>query len=352
MFEGVPTYPDAGRFWDVVDKYEVNVFYTAPTAIRALSREGLEHVEKPLAGLAAAAGHRRRADQPGGLALVLAQHRQGALPRRRYLVADRDRLDPDHAAARRLPTSSRARRRCPSSACGRCSWTTTASACRTKARQTGNLCIESPWPSMMRGVYGDPERFFHDLLHAVPRPTTSPATAPPATPTATGGSPAASTTCSTSPATASAAPRSRAPSSRTTPSRRRRSSPTRTRSRARASTPTSRCTKASRPATRCGRSWCGWSARRSADRAAGRHPLDAGPAEDTLRQDHAPHPAQDRRGRVRQPGRHLDAGRPVRGRAAGFRATAHAVVQRDSLNTYHQDVIRALLLKSSTFDSY
>ncbi|HXV73221.1 MAG TPA: acetate--CoA ligase, partial [Sphingomonadales bacterium] len=40
MFEGVPTWPDAGRFWQVVDKHKVNVFYTAPTAIRALMREG------------------------------------------------------------------------------------------------------------------------------------------------------------------------------------------------------------------------------------------------------------------------------------------------------------------------
>jgi len=44
MFEGVPTYPDAGRFWDVVDKYKVNQFYTAPTAIRALIAQGDEHV--------------------------------------------------------------------------------------------------------------------------------------------------------------------------------------------------------------------------------------------------------------------------------------------------------------------
>ena len=44
MFEGVPTYPDAGRFWQVVDKYGVNQFYTAPTAIRALMACGDEHV--------------------------------------------------------------------------------------------------------------------------------------------------------------------------------------------------------------------------------------------------------------------------------------------------------------------
>lgn len=40
MFEGVPNYPDASRFWQVVDKHKVSIFYTAPTAIRALMREG------------------------------------------------------------------------------------------------------------------------------------------------------------------------------------------------------------------------------------------------------------------------------------------------------------------------
>ncbi len=46
MFEGVPNYPDPGRFWDVIDKYQVTQFYTAPTAIRALMREGESHVAK------------------------------------------------------------------------------------------------------------------------------------------------------------------------------------------------------------------------------------------------------------------------------------------------------------------
>ena len=45
MFEGVPSYPDAGRFWDIVDRYSVNLFYTAPTAIRALQAKGLEFVK-------------------------------------------------------------------------------------------------------------------------------------------------------------------------------------------------------------------------------------------------------------------------------------------------------------------
>ena len=45
MFEGVPNYPDYGRFWDVVDKHKVNLFYTAPTALRALMKEGNSWVE-------------------------------------------------------------------------------------------------------------------------------------------------------------------------------------------------------------------------------------------------------------------------------------------------------------------
>ncbi|MCH2035178.1 MAG: acetate--CoA ligase [Tenacibaculum sp.] len=45
MFEGVPSYPDYGRFWEIVEKHKVNQFYTAPTAIRALAKEGLGHVE-------------------------------------------------------------------------------------------------------------------------------------------------------------------------------------------------------------------------------------------------------------------------------------------------------------------
>ncbi|HVG81487.1 MAG TPA: acetate--CoA ligase [Methylomirabilota bacterium] len=46
MFEGVPNYPDASRFWQVIDKHKVNIFYTAPTAIRALMREGEAPVKR------------------------------------------------------------------------------------------------------------------------------------------------------------------------------------------------------------------------------------------------------------------------------------------------------------------
>ena len=52
MFEGIPTYPDAGRFWDIVDKYKVNILYTAPTAIRSLMSYGLDPIkDKDLSSL-------------------------------------------------------------------------------------------------------------------------------------------------------------------------------------------------------------------------------------------------------------------------------------------------------------
>ena len=46
LYEGIPTYPDAGRYWQIIDQYQVNIFYTAPTAIRALMREGDEWIKK------------------------------------------------------------------------------------------------------------------------------------------------------------------------------------------------------------------------------------------------------------------------------------------------------------------
>ncbi len=74
VFEGVPTYPDAGRFWQTIAKHKVSIFYTAPTAIRSLIKasgvdagnraEELRSVEP------APARHRRRADQSRGVDVV------------------------------------------------------------------------------------------------------------------------------------------------------------------------------------------------------------------------------------------------------------------------------------------
>ena len=100
MFEGAPDYPDKDVWWEIIDRYDVSLFYTAPTAIRAAMKWGEEYPREARPVVPAPARHGRRADQPEGLALVPHGHRRRALPDRRHLVADRDRPHHDRAAAR------------------------------------------------------------------------------------------------------------------------------------------------------------------------------------------------------------------------------------------------------------
>ena len=107
MFEGVPNYPDMSRFWNVIDKHKVNIFYTAPTAIRALMQAGDDPVTKTSRkSLRSLAAGDRRTDQSRSVGVVSPRGRRRALPDRRYLVADRDRWHFDHPAARRDQTSA------------------------------------------------------------------------------------------------------------------------------------------------------------------------------------------------------------------------------------------------------
>jgi acetyl-CoA synthetase len=64
MFEGVPNFPDFSRFWQIVDKYQVNIFYGAPTALRALMREGDDWVKSTSRKSLRLLGSGGRADQP------------------------------------------------------------------------------------------------------------------------------------------------------------------------------------------------------------------------------------------------------------------------------------------------
>ena len=99
LYEGAPDWPDKDRWWSIIEKYRVTILYTAPTAIRCVHAvgDGAPRQARPV--VAAAAGVGRRADQPGGVGLVLEGDRRRAVPRRRHVVADRDRRDHDHAAA-------------------------------------------------------------------------------------------------------------------------------------------------------------------------------------------------------------------------------------------------------------
>jgi len=157
MFEGIPTYPDAGRFWAVCDKWAVNIIYTAPTAIRALAREGLEYV-KPYKldslRLLGTVGEpinpeawmwywenigKKRCPvvdtwwqtETGGILItplpgaISQKPGSATLP---FFGIKPAILDPENGQELE----------------GACS---------------GVLAIKEPWPAQMRGVYGDPERF-------------------------------------------------------------------------------------------------------------------------------------------------------------------------------------------------
>ncbi len=101
MFEGIPSYPNPGRFWDIVDKHRVNIFYTAPTAIRALMKEGEKWVTNHDLSSPQGARLRGRAHQPRGLDVVPQERGPREASHRGHMVADRDGRHPDHAAARR-----------------------------------------------------------------------------------------------------------------------------------------------------------------------------------------------------------------------------------------------------------
>ena len=104
MYEGTPDYPDKDRFWSIVEKYKVTIFYTAPTAIRTFMKWGDDVPGAARPVVAAAARHRRRADQPRSVGLVLQDDRRRALPGGRHVVADRDRR---HHDQRRCPARRR-----------------------------------------------------------------------------------------------------------------------------------------------------------------------------------------------------------------------------------------------------
>ena len=103
MYEGSANYPDFGRFWSIIERHRVSVFYTAGRRrSRAFGmRASASFPDRPRSELVAAAGNRRRADQSRGVDVVSRCHRPRPLPDRRHLVADGDRGDHDHAAARR-----------------------------------------------------------------------------------------------------------------------------------------------------------------------------------------------------------------------------------------------------------
>ncbi|MCW7457505.1 acetate--CoA ligase [Leptospira bandrabouensis] len=159
MFEGVPSYPDAGRFWDVIDKYKVTVFYTAPTAIRALMREGIEPIKKRSLASLRLLGSVGEPINPEAWEWYHTNIGKSKCP----IVDTWWQTETGSIMISGVPGAIPQK---PGSA----SWPfygilpvlvdNEGVEIKDKGEISGNLCISKPWPSMMRGVYGDPKRFF------------------------------------------------------------------------------------------------------------------------------------------------------------------------------------------------
>ena len=156
MFEGIPSFPDAGRFWDIVDRFQVNIFYTAPTAIRALQAKGLDFVKpykldslkvlgtvgEPINEEAWQWYHEHIGKEKCPIVDTWWQTETGGImisP-----LAGITELKPTYAT---LPLPGI--QPCLVDADGQ----------EIEGNDvSGNLCIKYPWPSMIRTTYGDHER--------------------------------------------------------------------------------------------------------------------------------------------------------------------------------------------------
>jgi acetyl-CoA synthetase len=156
MFEGVPNHPDSSRFWDMVERHKVNIFYTAPTAIRALAREGEAPVKK----------HDRSSIRLLGT-VGEPINPQAWLWYWRVVGEERcaivDTWWQTETGGIMITTLPGAHDMKPGSA-GRPFFGVVPELLDTEGNvldgaTEGNLCIASSWPGQMRTVYGDHERF-------------------------------------------------------------------------------------------------------------------------------------------------------------------------------------------------
>ena len=158
MFEGVPQYPDWGRFWDVVDKHKVNIFYTAPTAIRAIARMGDHHVSKRKLDSLKLLGTVGEPINPEAWLWYYNMIGKSKLP----IVDTWWQTETGGICISPLPGATKLK---PGSATkplfGIQPLLVDNEGNELKGATSGNLCLKSSWPGQMRGVYGDPERFYN-----------------------------------------------------------------------------------------------------------------------------------------------------------------------------------------------
>ena len=165
MFEGVPTYPDAGRFWQVVDKHQVNIFYTAPTALRALMGQGDKFVKQHDRGSLRVLGSVGEPINPEAWEWYYHVVGDGRCP-----IADTwwqtetgGVLIAPYPGATALKPGSATR---PCFGVEPCLVDDKGNELPGAA--SGSLCLKRSWPGQMRTVYGDHQRFIDTYFKTFP----------------------------------------------------------------------------------------------------------------------------------------------------------------------------------------
>ncbi|HEY1415997.1 MAG TPA: acetate--CoA ligase [Caulobacteraceae bacterium] len=165
MFEGVPNYPTVSRFWEVIDKHKVEIFYTAPTALRALMRDGEEPVKRTSRASLRLLG---TVGEPINPEAWLWYHRvvgEGRCP----IVDTWWQTETGGALISPLPGATALK---PGSATkplpGVKLQLVDADGATLDGATSGNLCITDSWPGQMRTVWGDHDRFIATYFSTYP----------------------------------------------------------------------------------------------------------------------------------------------------------------------------------------
>ncbi|MFH1484071.1 MAG: acetate--CoA ligase [Chloroflexota bacterium] len=156
MFEGVPTYPHPDRFWEIVEKYQVNIFYTAPTAIRSIMREGDEWPNRHDLSSLRILGSVGEFINPEAWMWYYNVIGKGKCP----IVDTWWQTETGGILISPLPGATPLK---PGSATwpfpGIVPAVLREDGSAADVNEGGYLVIKRPWPGLMRGVYGEPERF-------------------------------------------------------------------------------------------------------------------------------------------------------------------------------------------------
>ncbi len=165
IFEGVPNYPNHSRFWDVIDRHKVEIFYTAPTAIRALMREGDEYVTRTKRTSLRLLGTVGEPINPEAWLWYNRVVGEGRCP----IVDTYWQTETGACLASPLPGAHAAKPgSCAKPLPGVKFQLVDAEGAVLEGAASGNLCITDSWPGQMRTVYGDHQRFIDTYFSTYP----------------------------------------------------------------------------------------------------------------------------------------------------------------------------------------